>query len=263
MKRLIIGDIHGHWDAFKSIYDLENADEVIILGDYFDNFHGSDESIKECFLDLSYLQKQHNAEKSGKFIMLIGNHDYHYMHWYEKYSGYRSSYAPWAKIQLTELENEKLIQYVYIDNTNKIIYSHAGVSNSWLKENAKFDICDKNLEYINKMNPTAFKFTYKGGGDCYGNSFYSSPIWIRPEALKLDLYKGDDEVVWTQIVGHTHYNNPQLYKGKHQICNTQEDIDKNNPNLYILDCMPNAYLVQMIDDKTNIIEQNIIKKFSF
>ena len=23
MKRLVIGDIHGHWDGFKKIYDLE------------------------------------------------------------------------------------------------------------------------------------------------------------------------------------------------------------------------------------------------
>ena len=27
MKRLVIGDIHGHWDGFKKIYDLEDPDE--------------------------------------------------------------------------------------------------------------------------------------------------------------------------------------------------------------------------------------------
>lgn len=261
MKRLIIGDIHGHWDDFKRIYDLENPDEVIILGDYFDNFHGSDESIKQCFVDITYLQKQHNIDKSGKFIMLIGNHDYHYLNWYEHYSGYRSSYASWAKIQLNELRKEKLLQYVYIDKINKTIYSHAGVSNTWLKENAKFDINDDNLEFINEMNDMTFKFTYKGGGDCYGNSWYSSPIWIRPEALKLDMYAGDNNIKWVQIVGHTHYNNPQIFKNKFQISNTQEEIDKNNPNLYIIDCMPNAYLVEYLNED-GLLEKRELKKYN-
>ena len=29
MKRLVIGGIHGHWDGFKKIYDLEDPDDVI------------------------------------------------------------------------------------------------------------------------------------------------------------------------------------------------------------------------------------------
>ena len=38
MKRIVIGDPHGRWGYIKQIYDKEQPDEVIILGDYFDSF---------------------------------------------------------------------------------------------------------------------------------------------------------------------------------------------------------------------------------
>ena len=35
-KRVIIGDIHGRYEAVKLIYDKEQPDDVILLGDYVD-----------------------------------------------------------------------------------------------------------------------------------------------------------------------------------------------------------------------------------
>ena len=49
MKRLILGDIHGHWQTAYDIYNKENPELVIILGDYVDGFsHGTAEEAKEC-----------------------------------------------------------------------------------------------------------------------------------------------------------------------------------------------------------------------
>ena len=39
IKRIIIGDPHGRWVSFKNIYDKEQPNEVIVLGDYFDSFN--------------------------------------------------------------------------------------------------------------------------------------------------------------------------------------------------------------------------------
>lgn len=263
-KRIIIGDIHGHWDGFKNIYDYENPDEVIILGDYFDNFHGSDESIMECFKNLQELQQKHRADdtKRGDFIMLIGNHDYHYMFFLERYSGFRPSYSIWAHNTLNEMYDKGLIKYVHVSLVNKVIYSHAGVTNKWLHENAKFDVCDENLHYINDMNQFAFRFTYKGGRDFYGTGMspYSSPIWVRPETFRLDPYVGDGGVMWTQIFGHTPSNNPQIYKGQFHVDNVQEAIDKNQPNMFMIDCMPNAYLRETVDFTTDVIEKRELIK---
>ena len=39
MKRITIGDPHVLWRFVKQIYDNDQPDEVIILGDYFDSFN--------------------------------------------------------------------------------------------------------------------------------------------------------------------------------------------------------------------------------
>ena len=44
-KRLIFGDFHGHFNSLNQIYQDEKPYSVIHLGDYFDNFHGSTDSI--------------------------------------------------------------------------------------------------------------------------------------------------------------------------------------------------------------------------
>jgi len=236
LKRLVIGDIHGHWDNFKQIYDKEDPDEVIVLGDYFDNFHGTDEDIIQCMKDMIELQSFHIKNKRGCFYLLIGNHDYHYMTWIEKYSGYRRSYATEAKRMLDDLVEKKRLQYVLVNYTNKTIYSHAGVTNKWLKENVRVPVDENNIDCINTLPVIAYRFTYKGGGDEYGNSMYASPIWVRPETLHCDMFKDSTGEVWTQVVGHTHTNRAKVYEDK----------------LYQLDCMPYEYMVEYInieDDK--------------
>lgn len=260
LKRIVLGDVHGHWDTVEKIYENEDPDSVIILGDYFDNFHGSDESIIECFRNIQALQEKHNKEKRGEFILIIGNHDFHYLTFIEHYSGFRSSYATFAHEELNKMLEKKLIKFVHVSPANKTIYSHAGVTNMWLHENAKFKVCDDNLNYINDMNLVLFRFTYKGGGNVYGDTPYSSPIWVRPNALKMDMYVGDNDEQWTQIVGHTQSRNPQLFKDFFQVDNTPEAIEKYLPNIYQIDCLPNAFIRETYDLETEVIEKREIIK---
>lgn len=266
IKRLVIGDIHGHWDNFIKIYNYENPDEVIMLGDYFDNFHGSDKSIIDCFDNLLTLQEAHNKYKSGSFIMLIGNHDYHYLYNFERYSGYRSSYATVAHIKLNDCLDKKLIRYIYADNVNRVIYSHAGVTNKWM---SKWKVSDvKDLNMINDLNPLAFSFDNLCK-DGYGGSLTSSPIWIRPESLVFDNYEDTTGYAWTQIVGHTNSSTFTVIKQDGKFCYTLNDVEtykgSYHPNnsewnmIYIMDCMPNYYIVETIDFETEkIIKRQII-----
>ena len=91
-KRVIIGDIHGRYEAVKLIYDKEQPDDVILLGDYVDTHDMiSDDKQKDSLENLILLKYSHNK---GEFVMLIGNHDFHYYYdnpSIERYSGY--SYA--------------------------------------------------------------------------------------------------------------------------------------------------------------------------
>jgi DNA repair exonuclease SbcCD nuclease subunit len=260
MKRLVLGDIHGHWDSLKEIYDKENPDAVIILGDYFDNFHGSDESIGQCFDNILELRNDHVAEKKGPFILLIGNHDFHYNHWFEKCSGYRSSMAAANAIRLND--NDDLFQFIYIDEVNHTIYSHAGITNTWLKENMGEAYGKDSYKDINKMNHRAFQFTYKGGSDYYGNSIYQSPIWVRPMSLNMDSLVDEDGKEFTQIVGHTHCDTPFCYNFDGNEMPDDLDILNDNPDeikIYIMDTMPKYYIVEELDENTKKLIKREIK----
>ena len=79
MKRVVIGDPHGRWGYVKQIYDKEQPDEVVILGDYFDSFNIDVYTQRDSYENIINLRKEHLKMNKGRFVMLIGNHDMHYM----------------------------------------------------------------------------------------------------------------------------------------------------------------------------------------
>ena len=257
-KRLIIGDIHGHIEPFKSIYEKEDPDDVIILGDYFDNFHGTDKEILDCFKEILKMQKAH---KKGEFILLIGNHDFHYMYLPENYSGKRKSYEITVSMMLDKCIDENLMQYVYVDKINKTVYSHAGITNSWMSENRLFT---DDLNDLNDLDPRKYVFTFKGGDSGYGDGPYASPIWVRPSTLMDDMYIDMCRSKWTQIVGHTHYNKAKIILDDGTClngCHVWNNIDPydqiNAPILYVMDSLPNYYMVEEIGSDGEIIKREV------
>ena len=96
-KRVIVGDMHGMFGIVKDIYDLEQPDDFIILGDYFDSFTIAPNLQELAYKDLLELRRYHKSLQKGKFIMLIGNHDLHYLpSHHEQCSGYNKDTAWFA-----------------------------------------------------------------------------------------------------------------------------------------------------------------------
>jgi len=264
-KRIIFGDFHGHFDSLNQIYQDEQPYSVIHLGDYFDSFHHTPDGMKEAFTNLLNLRKDHLSNtKNGDFVLLLGNHDYHYLQYgLEKYSGYDNSYDLWAHEQLQELWNTHQLKLVEYDYNSKTLYSHAGVTNTWLKENRMDGV---ELEYLNVINLFRLRFTYAGGGDYYGDSVYSSPIWVRPNSLLSDMYKDEEGNEWTQIVGHTHNTSPIVYYPKKERIGNPRAEDYNfinsyeqRPILWVMDCMPKYYIREMITLEGEVVSREIIK----
>lgn len=264
-KRIIFGDFHGHFDSLYQIYQDEQPYSVIHLGDYFDNFSGDVNAIKQAFTDLLNLRKEHLSNtKNGDFTLLLGNHDYHYlMYGLEQYSGYNKGYDLWAHQQLKELWDKHILKLAEYDYTSKTLYSHAGITNTWLKENRMDGI---ELLYLNSVNLFNLRFTYLCGGDWYGDSVYSSPIWVRPNALLSDMYKDDEGNVWTQIVGHTSNSTPVCYYPKNNRVGNPSSVDYNiinsneqKPILWVMDCMPKYYIREMITIDGEVKSREIVK----
>jgi predicted phosphodiesterase len=192
-KTVILGDTHGR-DCWKQIVASESPDRVIFIGDYFDSF------------DNTAVEQMHNFQEiidwkqsgQSEVIMLIGNHDYHYMRGITQYySGYQSGARP--AIEQLLYENKNHMQMAY--GMNGFIFTHAGVSSDWLKIHG-YDNESNLIDWINDMwkyKPNVFSFA---GRDPYGDSKISSPIWIRPYSLQAanrDTLR--DQFI--QVVGHT------------------------------------------------------------
>ena len=146
----------------------------------------------------------------------MGNHDFHYLYT-AKYSGWKLSTKELAKELLDKdfLANKLPFVYKY----ENILFSHAGITNYWLKEVAETTL-EELLEGLVPMS--CFDWNGIRGFDAYGNTISNSPIWIRPQALVGDMLNS-----YVQVVGHTHSN---------QIMNIDDE-------LYVCDTLPNQYLV--------------------
>lgn len=189
MKIIVLGDTHGR-DYWKKIITKESYDKVIFIGDYFDSHDPGSYSTQQIlnFREIIKFKK----ENSDKVILLLGNHDFHYLPGInEHYSGYQSH----ASFDIQEIlkENLELLQVCHIENN--FLFVHAGITNTWLK------LRDTKLEEINdllKTNYSILGFTPGRYYDPYGDEICQSPIWVRPDSLYRDKIEG-----YHQVVGHT------------------------------------------------------------
>lgn len=211
MRTLVLGDIHGH-SAWKSIVNNEEYDNVVFLGDYLDAFRVIPEDIADNLLDIIKFK-----EKMGdKCRLCYGNHDHSYWN-SERCSGYnwhgRYLYMP----LLEDMFKEGMIDLIYIQDD--IIFSHAGVSDYWLKKVTMLD--DVREVNFDSVLLDSLNWNMLTGYDGYGNTISQSPIWIRPQSLlksKVDGYR--------QIVGHTNMRTPVEEQG-----------------LYFNDLLPEYYII--------------------
>jgi UDP-2,3-diacylglucosamine pyrophosphatase LpxH len=193
MKTVILGDTHGR-DYWKGIVASESPDRVIFIGDYFDSFDNTAVEQMHNFKEIIDWKQSGQSE----VIMLIGNHDYHYMRGVSQYySGYQSGARP--AIEQLLYDNKQHMQMAY--GVNGFLFSHAGVSMDWLKIHG-YDNESNLVDWINDMwkyKPNVFGFA---GRDPYGDSKISSPIWIRPYSLQ-QANRDTLRDQFIQVVGHT------------------------------------------------------------
>lgn len=216
MRTLVLGDTHGH-ASWKKVIEKEEFDKVVFLGDYVDSFSIAPDDIASNLKDIiAYKEKM-----GDKCVLIYGNHDHSYYHG-ERCSGW-NRVGHWLYGPLLEdMFKEKMFDLIHIDGD--IIYSHAGVSDYWMREVCGFDkvediTFDKILEF--PLGLSCLDWNMLKGYDGYGDTISQSPIWIRPHSLlqcKVDGYR--------QVVGHTHLRTPVEQDG-----------------IWFNDMMPDYYIV--------------------
>jgi len=218
-----LGDIHGRTIWKEIINKNPQVTKWVFMGDYFDTHDDvTPEQQINNFIDI-VAYKRANMDK---VVLLIGNHDFHYMGFInETYSGYQYSAAPRIRELLKEALDDNLLQMCYKNDI--YLFTHAGVTKTWAKNN-NIDINDleNSINETFKTKPRAFGFTMGDNFSQTGNDITQPPIWVRPQALLSDAI---EDIVY--IVGHTTVMKLGLMKEL--------------PNLILIDClgMTGEYLV--------------------
>jgi len=195
MKIVAVGDTHGR-NLWKLISTIESdADKFIFIGDYFDsrdNISASEQI--ENFKQILAFKK----ENPDKVVLLIGNHDFHYLKGCgETYSGYQQYAAMDINEVLQPAVSSGHMQICYIHD--EFIFTHAGITNTWA-ENNEIDLynIEESVNIKLMKNMESFKFEYGENLDRSGDDITQSPIWVRIPSLFRDMIKG-----FTYVVGHT------------------------------------------------------------
>jgi hypothetical protein len=176
--KIIVSDIHGrqHWKT-----DSE-ATDIYVLGDYFDS-HGEVEYEEQ---KRNFIELIDTARKDDRYHLLVGNHDLHYLHALERYSGFQTNHC----FEINDLLTKAFDLFYVAFEVDGWIVSHAGFTKTWLN--------GQTLDQVNKRwrsgDTDAFVFS---GLDPFGNEVTQGPLWIRPIALVLDM------AFPKQIVAHT------------------------------------------------------------
>lgn len=199
MKLNVIGDIHGR-NNWKQLVDINSIN--VFVGDYFDPYEQIKyEDLESNFLDIIQFKNEH-----PETVLLIGNHDDHYIHQGNGKSS-RFNFVKSNQIRTILDSNIDKLQIAYYNQEHNVIITHAGITKTWYKtwfgelDTNPQIICD-NINYMYNENPDAFSFSTNNRDywECYGDEIYHSPIWVRPNSLLNDSL---DNI--NQIVGHTRF----------------------------------------------------------
>jgi predicted MPP superfamily phosphohydrolase len=131
-KILAIGDVHGR--EVLSRIPHADFDKIVFIGDYVDTHYEADFS-NEMFIQNLQKILQYKKDHPDKVILLLGNHDIHYMYHEEvgSFSGYRADML--AELRPLFLENSPHLSMAY--GYRNTLFTHAGISNRWYEANCE------------------------------------------------------------------------------------------------------------------------------
>lgn len=184
MQLLIIPDIHTKVVRAQSIVDkhINNVDQVVMLGDYVDEW---DDNAAIMLTTLEYLGQW---QKHEKIITLCGNHEAAYMHPRMRCRGWDEA-KQWAwdlSIHLKKFDPKGFATHLYVDD---LLLTHAGLAEGrdLIAQANKLDNFIQNNIYTEELD----YHKRDGGTQDAGSIITTRPKYTAPSCK----YK--------QIFGHT------------------------------------------------------------
>ena len=149
MKTLIIPDIHNKIDAADKVVDyfVDDVDEIVFLGDYFDDFG---DTVYDARNTANWLKKNIN---NPKFVMLLGNHCLPYMFPKTDYLRCSGNTRDKSEVINNILNKNDWNQFKLAYETQGYWISHAGITKhhfecpiEGISRDRIYKLCDKALK---------------------------------------------------------------------------------------------------------------------
>ncbi len=184
-----IPDLHQDEVLFERAKRAEEEGYFpILMGDIVDSFDKHPDPP-------GYLRRVLEWAVSVGAVILLGNHDAHYMFmsWMGPYSGFQKKY----QFQLSEIYNEFKSHFKVAHIEDNKIFVHGGIG-TWLLASLrlKYGIEDPE-DVVSFLNTFPVEIALVGAGG--GGTGIDGPLWLRPSGYRMPVFTG-----YTQIVGHTH-----------------------------------------------------------
>lgn len=220
MKILCIGDPHGK--DVSTYFEIKGSkiihtstgtevDILLLVGDYCDqgtydpatNRIVQTTSNVEIFDRLKYVI-QVKEQMPDKVVLLVGNHDYHYMYHVPPCSGFRPAMGP----PLSALFSETRHLFKFAHKIKNFLFTHAGVTKSFFDRYVweimdKYEVpIDEALNYLGEKTDIMWTIPRERGGIGDVASF----IWVHKSGLIEDPLPN-----YVQVVGHTRTQNTEMY----------------------------------------------------
>lgn len=187
-KILIVPDVHGRKFWRKAPEMINSVDKVVFLGDYLDPYPWEDISRLDAINEFKDII-EFKRSNPDKVVLLLGNHDCAYC--FDFGSASRYDYENEFEIKSLFKENMDIFRLYYQED--RYLFSHAGVTNDWLKTYLpEYDMERFTTLTTKELVPFLWKISlFRGGYDNTG-----SIIWS-------DVREEDREPTFYQIFGHT------------------------------------------------------------
>ena len=194
MKTVIVGDIHAKPYIVEQVAKvLKNGLNVVLIGDYVDDWHATPEQNEWVIKKLIRLKE----EFTNQLTLLIGNHDlseafgleYHDL----RCAGFNPEVAKRVSSDIRWLINKGWLRVA--TRVNGYLVSHAGFTDEWFT-----NLTDGDVEHLlDQMTHSSLKRLNMCGPGRGGRNEYSGPLW----ASKDELINSCSIRELRQIVGHT------------------------------------------------------------
>lgn len=154
MKVLFIGDIHGRtgWKTLVNNALLNFVDKIVFLGDYVDSY--SESPVRQLY-NLKEIVAFKRKKGKDKVTLLLGNHDYAYIHNFYAISGFQPEMANDFKKVFEENKDLFSIAWGHFGLNGKYtLATHAGLTLSFYKNwlNKEKEEGDFVRKILNKEN---------------------------------------------------------------------------------------------------------------